>query len=409
MSPIDGEVMTRPDTLLPRSITNTRLPLAGLLALATTGFITLLTETMPAGVLPEISRDLGVSESTAGQSVTVFAIGAILAAIPLTKATIGWPRRHLLLVATTGLAIANTVTALSDNFALTLAARCLGGIVGGLLWALLAGYAVRMVPSQQRGKAMAIAMGGAIVALSVGVPAAAFLAKLVEWRYAFGIMTVLTLALIVWVIAAVPNFPGQPKGSRLPLTRTLRIPGVAPVLFVTLTFVLAHSILYTYIASFLKPLDMAGQIDAVLLTFGLVSLVSIWIAGALVHRRLRLLMIIACVLFATCALLLGIFSGVPALVYASAALWGLAFGGTSTLLQTAVAEAAGDAGDVAQALLTTGWNVGIAGGGIIGGIVLSGSDASWLSWVALALLVPALATVLAAHQYGFTKGELGSR
>ncbi|WEV24289.1 MFS transporter [Streptomyces sp. 71268] len=377
--------------------------------MATTGFITLLTETMPAGVLPEMSRDLGVSESTAGQSVTVFAIGAILAAIPLTKATIGWPRRHLLLVAIAGLVIANTVTALSDNFAFTLVARCLGGIVGGLLWALLAGYAVRMVPSHQRGKAMAIAMGGAIVALSVGVPAAAFLAKLVEWRYAFGIMTVLTLALIVWVIAAVPNFPGQPKGSRLPLTRTLRIPGVAPVLFVTLTFVLAHSLLYTYIASFLKPLDMAGQVDAVLLTFGLVSLVSIWIAGALVHRRLRLLMIIACVLFATCALLLGVFSGVPALVYASAELWGLAFGGTSTLLQTAVAEAAGDAGDVAQALLTTGWNVGIAGGGIIGGLVLSGWDASWLSWVALALLVPALATVLAAHQYGFTRGELGSR
>ncbi len=247
-----------------------------------------------------MSRDLGVSESTAGQSVTVFAIGAILAAIPLTKVTIGWPRRHLLLVAISGLAIANTVTGLYDNFALTLAARGLGGIVGGLLWALLAGYAVRMVPSHQHGKAMAIAMGGAIVALSVGVPAAAFLAKLVEWRYAFGIMTVLTLALIVWVIAAVPNFPGQPKGSRLPLTRTLRIPGVAPVLFVTLTFVLAHSTLYTYIASFVKPLDMAGQVDAVLLTFGLVSLVSIWIAGALVHQRLRLLMILACVLFATC-------------------------------------------------------------------------------------------------------------
>lgn len=409
MSPFDHKAMTRSDTLPSPSITNARLPLAGLLALATTGFITLLTETMPAGVLPEMSRDLGVSESAAGQSVTVFAIGAILAAIPLTKATIGWPRRHLLLLAIAGFAIANTVTALSESFALTLAARCLGGIVGGLLWALLAGYAVRMVPSHQRGKAMAIAMGGAIVALSVGVPAAAFLAKLVEWRYAFGIMTVLTLALIVWVIAAVPNFPGQPKGSRLPLTRTMRIPGVAPVLFVTLTFVLAHSILYTYIASFLKPLGMEGQVDAVLLTFGLVSLVSIWIAGALVHRHLRLLMILACALFATCTLLLGIFSGVPSLVYASAALWGLAFGGTSTLLQTAVAEAAGDAGDVAQALLTTGWNVGIAGGGIIGGLVLSGLDASWLSWVALALLVPALATVLAAHKYGFTKGELGSR
>jgi predicted MFS family arabinose efflux permease len=113
--------MTRPDTLPRHSIANARLPLAGLLALAATGFITLLTETMPAGVLPGMSRDLGVSETAAGQSVTVFAIGAILAAIPLTKATIGWPRRHLLLVAIAGFAIANTVTALSESFALTLA------------------------------------------------------------------------------------------------------------------------------------------------------------------------------------------------------------------------------------------------------------------------------------------------
>ncbi|OXM55607.1 MFS transporter [Amycolatopsis alba] len=401
--------MTRPQTLSPHSTTSDRLPLAALLALATTGFITLLTETMPAGVLPAMSRDLGVSESAAGQSVTVFAIGAILAAIPLTKATIGWPRRHLLLVAISGFAVANTVTALSGSFALTLAARFIAGIVGGLLWALLAGYAVRMVPAHQRGKAMAIAMAGATVALSIGVPAAALLAKLIEWRYAFGIMTVLTLALIVWVVVAVPNFPGQPKGSRLPLTRTFRIPGVAPVLVVTLTFVLSHSILYTYIAPFLAPLGMESQVDAVLLTFGLVSLVSIWITGALIHRNLRLLMILACALFAACTLLLGIFSGVPALVYAGAALWGLAFGGTSTLLQTAVAEAAGDAGDVAQALLTTGWNIGIAGGGIIGGIILGGLNASWLSWVALALLVPTLAIVITARKNGFIKGELGSR
>ncbi|WP_367435584.1 MFS transporter [Streptomyces celluloflavus] len=399
--------MTRTDVLPRHSTVDARFPLAGLLALATTGFITLLTETMPAGVLPEMSRDLGVSETVAGQSVTVFAIGAILAAVPLTKATIGWQRRHLLLFAISGFAVANTVTALSDSFPLTLAARFLGGIVGGLLWALLAGYARRMVPAHQRGKAMAIAMAGGTVALSVGVPAAAFLAKFVEWRFAFGIMTALTLALIVWVIAAVPNFPGQPKGSRLPLARTLRIPGVAPVLVVTLMFVLAHNILFTYSAPLLAPLGMAGQVDAVLLTFGLVSLVSIWITGALIDRHLRTLVILACALFATATILLGIFSGVPALVYASAAVWGLAFGGTATLLQTAVAEAAGDAGDVAQALLTTGWNIGIAAGGIVGGLVLSGVGAPSLTWVAFALLIPTLAIVIGARKHGFTTRELG--
>lgn len=402
MSHFDDDDMTRTDTSPPPPAAETRFPIAGLLALAATGFITLLTETMPAGMLSQMSRDLEVSEAAAGQSVTVFAIGAILAAVPLTRATIGWRRKHLLLFAISGFAIANTVTAFSDSFALTLAARFLGGIVGGMLWALLAGYARRMVPAHQRGKAMAIAMAGGTVALSVGVPAAAFLAKVVEWRFAFGIITLVTLALLVWVIASVPNFPGQSKGARLPLLHTFRLPGVAPILVVTLTFVFAHNILFTYIAPFLAPLGMAGQVDSVLLTFGLVSLVSIWLTGVLIDRHLRALMILACTLLATAALILSVFSGTPALVYASAVLWGLAYGGASTLLQTAIADAAGAAGDVAQALLTTCWNIGIAAGGIIGGITLNVLGPPSLGWITLALLLPTLAIVIGTRRHGFT-------
>ncbi|WP_020556196.1 MFS transporter [Embleya scabrispora] len=378
-----------------------RFPLAGLLALGTAGLITLLTETMPAGVLPAMSHDLGVSESAAGQTVTTFALGALLSALPLTRATIGWPRRHLLLSAISGFAVTNTITALSHNFPLTLASRFIGGVVAGLLWALLAGYARRMVAPHQRGRAMAIAMAGTPVALSVGVPAATFLAKVVGWRFAFGLTTAATLALIVWIIATVPNFPGRPKESRLPLARTLRIPGVAPILVVTLTFVLAHNTLYTYIAPFLDSLGMADRVDAVLLTFGLLSLASIWITGALIDRHLRTLMITSCALFATTALLLGVFTGSPIPVFVGTAVWGLAFGGTATLLQTAVAEAAGAAGDVAQSLLVTGWNTGIAGSGILGGLLLGGPGASYLGWSALALLLPTLAIVAGARRNGF--------
>ncbi|MFJ8746593.1 MFS transporter [Embleya sp. NPDC127516] len=393
--------MPRTDRTTSMAAPVTRFPLAGLLALGTAGLITLLTETMPAGVLPAMSHDLGVSESAAGQTVTAFALGALLSALPLTRATIGWPRRHLLLSAVSGLAVTNTITALSHNFPLTLASRFIGGVVAGLLWALLAGYARRMVAPQHRGRAMAIAMAGTPVALSVGVPAAAFLAKVVGWRFAFGLTTAATLALIVWIIAAVPNFPGRPKGSRLPLARTLRIPGVAPILLVTVTFVLAHNTLYTYIAPFLDSLGMADRVDAVLLTFGVLSLASIWITGVLIDRHLRILMITSCALFATAALLLGVFTGSPVPVFVGTAVWGLAFGGTATLLQTAVAEAADAAGDVAQSLLVTGWNIGIAGSGILGALLLGGPGAHYLTWAAIALLLPTLAIVVGARRNAF--------
>ncbi|NDK92621.1 MFS transporter [Gordonia desulfuricans] len=377
------------------------MPLAGLLALATAGFITIMTEALPAGILPGMSADLGVTEAAAGQTVTVYAIGSALAAVPLTAATIGWPRRRLLILAVAGFAIANGVTAVSHSYLLTMTARFVAGVVAGLLWALLAGYARRMVTPGQRGRAMAIAMAGAPVALSVGVPLGTFLAQLVGWRFTFGIMTALTLALIGWVLATVPDFPGQARADRIPLRRTVRIPGVAPVLVVTLAFVLAHNVLYTYIAPFLAPLGLAGRVDAVLLVFGVFSLAGIAITGAFIDRRLRRLMIGCSGGFAAAALTLGLAGEVHWLVFVGVAVWGLAFGGAATLLQTASAEAAGPAGDVAQSLVVTCWNIGIAGGGVVGGLLLGGVGAGALPWAVLALLLPAIVVTVCARGHGF--------
>ncbi|NED82471.1 MFS transporter, partial [Streptomyces sp. SID11233] len=95
-----------------------------------------LTEVLPAGLLPAMSADLGVSESATGQTVTVFALAIALTALPLTSATAPWPRRRLLLAAMAGFGLANTVTALSSSYALTLAARAVAGVAAGLAWSL---------------------------------------------------------------------------------------------------------------------------------------------------------------------------------------------------------------------------------------------------------------------------------
>ena len=102
-------------------------PWAALLALSMAAFITILTEALPAGLLPAIGQGLGVSEAGAGQLVTVYAIGSLVAAIPLTTLTQGLRRKPLLMTAIVGFLIANTVTALSTSYALTLSARFVAG------------------------------------------------------------------------------------------------------------------------------------------------------------------------------------------------------------------------------------------------------------------------------------------
>lgn len=364
------------------------LPLGGLLALACAGFITILTEAMPAGLLPQMGAGLGVSPALVGQLVTLYALGSLLAAIPLTLLTRGWRRRPLLLVAIGGFALVNSVTAVSSHYGLTLVARFFAGVFAGLLWALLAGYASRMVAPHLQGRAIAIAMLGAPLALSLGVPAGTLLGTLVGWRLSFAIMTGLTLVLLLWARWQLPDFAGQAAQQRLDLRQVMMLPGIRSVLWVTFTYVLAHNILYTYIAPLLEPAGIEADIDRVLLVFGLAALLSIWLVGVLIDRWLRPLVLISCTLFGLSALVLAFWIDSPSVIYTAVAVWGLAFGGLPALLQTALAKSAGESADAAQSMLVTVWNLGIAGGGLAGGLLLQscGVLAFPLAVVALMLL-----------------------
>ncbi|ARJ42782.1 MFS transporter [Pantoea alhagi] len=382
-----------------------RLPVASLLALALAGFITILTEALPAGLLPQIGAGLKISQALAGQLVTVYAVGSLMAAIPLIAATQGVRRRPLLLSAIAGFVVANTVTMVSDSYLLTMVARFLAGVSAGLLWALLAGYAARMVPEHQKGRAIAIAMVGAPLALSLGVPVGTFIGSLVDWRMCFGLMSGLALALMVWVRLRVPDFAGQAVGKRLSLGYVFTVAGVRPVLLAVLAFVLAHNILYTYIAPFLTSAGMAERTDLVLLVFGITALLGIWIIGVLIDRYLRALTLCSTILFGLSALALGTAGNIPGVVYAATAAWGLAFGGAGALFQTALARTAGEAADVAQSMLVTAWNIAIAGGGIIGGILLDRIGVPAFPPALLVLLILTLAIVWAGKRHGFPPAQ----
>ncbi|MCH4994705.1 MFS transporter [Pectobacterium carotovorum] len=378
-----------------------RLPIASLLALATAAFITILTEALPAGLLPQMAQGLAVSEAWVGQTVTIYAMGSLAAAIPLTAATQGVRRRPLLLAAIAGFAVANAITAFSGSYVLTMAARFLAGVSAGLLWALLAGYAARMVPEHQKGRAIAIAMVGTPLALSLGVPAGTFLGNVIGWRMCFGMMSGLALILMLWVRIQVPDFAGQSAGKRLSLGRVFTMAGVRPVLCAVLAFVLAHNILYTYIASFLAAVGMVAQTGLVLLVFGVTSLLGIWIVGVLIDRYLRALTLSCSALFCLSVLALGVAGDVLAVVYAAVAVWGLAFSGAATLFQTALVRTAEGGTDVAQSMLVTAWNMAIAGGGIIGGVLLERLGVAAFSPVLLVLLLIAFVVVWSARQHGF--------
>ncbi|MBC3338503.1 MFS transporter [Pseudomonas proteolytica] len=375
------------------------LPIAALLALAMAAFITLLTEIMPAGLLSSIAGGLSVSESLAGQFITAYAVGALVAAIPVTTLTQGMRRRPLLLVAIFGFSVVNLVTALSDSYSVSLVARFFAGVFGGIVWSLLAGYAVRISPSHLSGRAIAVSGAGATIALVFGVPLGALLGRAIGWQGAFGLMTVLALVLIVWVIAVVPDFPGQTREQRQSLKEVFLKTGIRAVLFVVFTFVVAHNILYIYIEPLLEPSGLSADVDIVLFVFGVGSIIGLWFVGSMVDRRLQLLAVASIVVFALASLLLGFWGDLPKMVYCSVVIWGMAVGGFATITQTALSRFAGESVDVAQSMYTTGWNTAVAAGGIVGGVFLDRTGLAFFAWGVIGLLLLSLlGTILAMNR-----------
>lgn len=380
------------------------LPLSALLAMALTGFIAIMTETLPAGLLPQIAAGLDVSPAMAGQLITLYAAGSLMAVIPLAALTRGWNRRTALLTAIGGFLVFNTLTTFSENYLLTLFARWMAGAAAGLAWGLLAGYARRMVPVEQQGRALSVAMVGTPLALSVGVPLGTWMGTQLGWRMAFGVMSAVTLLLIVWVVRKVPDYPGQAAGQRQPLRHVLMMPGVRSILLVIMLWMLAHNLLYTYIVPFLRMSGLNGRADQILLVFGIGALAGIGVTGLLVDKRLRQTLLVSLLAFALLSLGLIFNSHSPLTVTLCIALWGLTFGGAATLLQTAIGDAAAEHADMAQSMVVVAWNLAIAGGGLAGGVLLETAGIEDFPAVMLILIVAGLCIAWRARQHGFRPG-----
>jgi predicted MFS family arabinose efflux permease len=109
-----------------------------------------------------------------------------------------------------------------------LGARVLAGGFSALVWGMVAGYARRLVPGHQAGRAMAVALVGTPVALAIGVPLGTFAGSLVGWRWTFAGMSLLSAILIVWIAVAVPDRPRQDTRNRSSIAEVMLIPGVSP-------------------------------------------------------------------------------------------------------------------------------------------------------------------------------------
>lgn len=381
-----------------------RLPGKALFGLFLAGFVSILTECLPAGLLPDMARTLHTSVALTGQTVTLYAAATAIAAIPLSRATAKWPRKNVLLLALAVVAGTNALTALSGDYALTLVIRFVAGLGTGLIWPLLGGYAARLAPDGRQGRAITIALAGTPIGLALGIPVGTMLSALGGWQLAFYASAALTALAMVWALLTVPNLPGGPVDQRVRISQALAVPGLRTILFALAAYMIAHNILYTYITDFLEHVHMEGQAGWVLFTLGVTSVLSVLVVGTHIDHHLRKLAVASTLLFGISVLIMAVLSGTPALIYVAAAAWGFAFGSSPSLFIGAAINASGPAADVAQSITITVFSSSIALGGLIGGFLINGLGAASITWVSLALLIVSGAAVIGGRKHAFPRG-----
>jgi predicted MFS family arabinose efflux permease len=378
-----------------------RFPWAALLIMAFVGFLLIATETMPAGLLPQIAGGLSISEGTAGQFVSAYALGTVVAAMPAVALTRGMRRKPVFLVGILGFLAANLITAFSTDIMLSLGARLVAGAFSGLLWGMLAGYARRITAPEHAGRALSVASLGTPVGLAVGTPFGSWLGNTFDWRWSFGVLSILTVVTVLLAVFLVPDAPGQRAATRVPLVRVLGIPGVGVVLAVIVSWMLGHNILYTYIGSYLRTASLQLPVDVALVTFGAAAIAGIAITGAVIDKGLRRLVLLSLGSFITAGVIFTVGHASVVAVIAAIVLWGLAFGGAAAQLQTAISAASGENADVANSMLGVAFNLAIFAAGVAGGVMISNFDGLALPIIMAGLAAMAMITAIAGRRTAF--------
>jgi predicted MFS family arabinose efflux permease len=376
-----------------------RLPLLALTSLAGSAAVTLLTELLPAGVLPQMSSALQVAPARIGFLASGYAGAAALAAIPFTALGRSLPRRPLVIGLLAVLAVADFAVGGSTRYQLALVVRVLAGLANGMLWSMLASYAADIVPVQQRGRAIAVTLAGITVALCAGVPGAAWLAGRIGWRLAFAGVGALAVLMAACVRCTVPALPGRRRDRRPGPVTVARLPGVRVALATTGLLIAGHQAVYSYIALVARACGISHA-SLALLVFGCGAVAGIWVTGALIDRHLRPVLLCAIALIITAMLTLARCTGHPIAALCAIGVWGLGFGGAPTLIQTALIDAAGpENAEVVSSLQTSAYNAAIGAGSVLGGVALGVAGAPALPWAAFCLTGAALLTVAAGARH----------
>ncbi|MBJ7897304.1 MFS transporter [Bacillus atrophaeus] len=368
-----------------------------LLALAVSAFAIGTTEFISVGLLPLIADDLHIPVTTAGLTVSLYALGVTFGAPILTSLTSRMPRKTLLIWIMLIFIAGNTMAASATSIGVLLAARVISAFSHGVFMSIGSTIAADLVPAHKRASAISIMFTGLTVATVTGVPFGTFIGQQFGWRLAFIVI------IAVGVIALVTNSILIPsdlrKGTRTTFRDQIKLVTNGRLLLLFIITALGYGgtfVVFTYLSPLLQEVTSfkEGTVAFILLIYGIAIAIGNMIGGKLSNRNpitalfymfivqaIVLLVLTFTAPFKIAGLLTIIFMGFLAFMNVP---------GLQVYVVMLAERFVPSAVDVASAINIAAFNAGIAIGSYLGGVITDSIGLIHTAWIGSLMVLGAV-------------------